>query len=377
VKSFPASFCAASALCLVSAASTPASAEPRVHLAAGAAHAVGGSQQDEFGAGGGGSLTLEAPTGRVLGVQASVGAIVLSPGDAPSDPTIARKETGSAFLGTVGVRMRPLGAYRVAGPWIDANGGVVQTGANGRVAIDTHIGWDFRVSRESRWDVGPFVGYTQILQSESALRTDDARIAWVGLAISLGAPERPKGSAPPEPMMGKPTPPPDRDGAVEAFDACPPRGPIGTVPEGCPTDEVRIVDDRLVIDDIIHFEFDSPRIRPESEGLVRRVAQFIVDHADIQDVSIEGHADAKGTEAYNQRLSEARAESTRAMLVRFGVDAGHLRVQGHGKSHLVVPTPKPDERNRRVEFIVSRPGRPVASSPSPTPKVASGKRGRP
>jgi len=357
-----------------------ANAEPtRFHATAGGAHAVGGDQQREFGFGGGGSASVELPVGRALGVQATAAVLALSKGDPPEDPSLAAKGTGAAFLGTVGVRFRPLGGMRTAGPWIDANGGVAQTGANGRVAVDAHLGWDFRVTDASRWDVGPFVGYTQILQSDNALRGDDARIAWAGIQVSLGAPER--ALPPPWPEMGVvELPLRDQDGPLAVTDYCPPPSPVdGTAPEGCPAAEVRVVEDRILIDDVIHFEFDSPRIRHASYPLVRSVASFIMAHPELTLVSIEGHADAQGTETYNLKLSEARAASTRALLVRFGVDERRLRVVGHGKSRLKVPTNAPEQANRRVEFIVTRDDEPAKSviGPPPSSGASSDHRGRP
>ena len=349
-----------------------------MHVTAGAAHAVGGPQEREFGAGGGGSATVELAVGSVLGVQASGGALVLSAGAAPSDPNIAKQGTGSAFLGTVGVRFRPLGASRVAGPWIDANGGLAQTGSEGRVAVDAHLGWDFRIAKKSRWDVGPFIGFTQIMQSDIEFRPDDAHIAWAGVQLSIGASEKPLPA--PLPNREQPEPPPrdrDRDGLAEVEDICPPLDDDGMAPEGCPSPEVKLVGDRLVLDDVIHFEFNSPRIRRLSTGLVRKVAEFINTNPGILEVSIEGHADARGTEEYNQKLSEERAESTRTMLVGFGVEEPRLRVIGHGKSHLKVPTLHADERNRRVEFIVSRSAEAAGPPPPASPRVAFGKRGRP
>ncbi|MBX3191232.1 MAG: OmpA family protein [Labilithrix sp.] len=351
--------------------------EARFHAAAGAAHAVGGPQQREFGPGGGGSATIELPMTPVFGVQASAGGLVLSQGSAPTDPTIAQQGAGTAFLGTAGVRVHPLGATRAAGPWFDANGGLAQTGANGRFAIDAHVGWDFRVAEKSRLDVGPFVGFTQIVQSDSSLRPDDARIVWAGLAVSLGAREPSKPVV--APARGRVEPPPiaDRDGVAEAFDICPaPEQIEAAIPPGCPVPEVALVGDRIVLDDVIHFEYDSPVIRPQSASLVRHVARFISANPAILEVSIEGHADARGTEEHNQRLSEARAASTRAMLIRFGVDEKQLKVVGHGKSRLKVPTQLAEPRNRRVEFIVSRDAR-DAGPPPPPPASSSGKRGRP
>lgn len=357
---------------------TPASAdEARVHATAGAAHAVGGTQQREFGAGGGGSATVELAVGNVLGIQATGGALVLSAGSAPNDPNVAKQSTGSAFMGTVGVRFRPLGAYRAAGPWIDANGGLAKTGSEGRVALDAHVGWDFRVSDKARWDVGPFVGFTQIMQSDIAFRPDDARIAWAGIQVSLGATE--KRPVPATSPGEKPEPKVrDIDGMATVEDICPPADEFGIAPEGCPGPEVKLVGDRLVLDDVIHFEFNSPMIRRKSTGLVRKVAQFIGNNPGILEISIEGHADAQGTEDYNQKLSEARAESTRSMLVSFGVGESRLRVVGHGKSQLKVATQFADPRNRRVEFVVVRSREAAGPPPAQSsPKVASGKRGQP
>jgi outer membrane protein OmpA-like peptidoglycan-associated protein len=226
--------------------------------------------------------------------------------------------------------------------------------------------------------VGPFVGFAQIMQPDGALRSDDARVVLAGVQVSLGARERPR--ALPMPKQEEPEPAVrDRDGLAQAWDICPPVDDDGDVPDGCPAPDVKLVGDRIVLDDIIHFEFNSPRIRSRSTGLVRRVAGFISQNDGILEISIEGHADARGTDDYNMKLSEARAESTRAMLVRFGVDEGRLHIVAHGRSQLKIPTPLPDERNRRVEFIVTRSreaaGPPPA--PSPSPSVASGKRGQP
>lgn len=358
----------------------PAAAdEARVHVTGGAAHAVGGRQEREFGAGGGGAATVELAVGNVLGVQASGGAVVLAAGRAPTEVNVAKQDTGNAFLGTVGVRFRPLGASRVAGPWIDANGGLAQTGSEGRVAVDAHVGWDFRVSRGTRWDVGPFVGLTQIMQSEIAFRPDDARIAWAGIQVSIGASEKKPAVLTPPAEKPEPTVH-DVDGLAQVEDICPPMGDDGIAPDGCPGPVVKLVGDRIVLDDVIHFEFNSPVIRRKSTGLVKKIAQLITETPSILEVSIEGHADARGTDEYNQRLSEARAESTRLMLVQFGVDEARLTSVGHGKSRLKIPTLLADPRNRRVEFIVSRSAEafgPAAPPVSSSPKVASGKRGRP
>jgi OOP family OmpA-OmpF porin len=339
------------ALVLGTSAAAHADEPPRVHLGAGAAHAIGGPQQDELGPGGGGSATLEFPVRRWIGVQAGVGGVVLSKGEPNPDQSVASRSTGAAIIGTAGVRVHP---FAVAGPWVDANVGGAETGGLFRPTLDAHIGWDFRMSSTDRWDVGPFVGYTQIVQSNSALRPDDGRILWAGVAVSLGARSAPPPVVPP---AVEPVPPPVVSVVpvevppVVATVEC----PEGTTLEadGC-VPKVRMVDDRIVLGDVIHFQFDSGRIRADSIPLVRRVAAFIAEHPEIVVVHIEGHADAVGTEDYNQRLSEERAASTRAVLIESGADESRLVVAGHGKSQLKVATPRPEARNRRVEFIVER-----------------------
>ncbi|AKU94604.1 Major porin and structural outer membrane porin OprF [Labilithrix luteola] len=342
--------------------SQQASADPfRVHVSAGAAHAVGKPQGSEFGAGGAGSATVELSLARTIGVQASGGGFVLS-SSSSSETGVASHSTGTAFLGTVGVRVRPFGASHEGGLWLDANGGFAQTGSFARPAFDGHVGWDFRASDESKWGLGPFVGYTQIVQPDDSFRPDDARVLVAGVSLSFGSAAARK-AAPP---AAEPTPPPvaARDGVVEAKDECPDPNtlPPGTqVPEGCEGPAVKLVGDRLEIDDVILFEFDSPRIRVESRPLVKRIAQFIWNHSEIIEVVVAGHADAVGTDAYNQKLSEQRAESTRAMLIHFGVDASRLQAVGYGKSRLKFDTQGADARNRRVEFIVSGTTTPAAA----------------
>lgn len=327
--------------------------EPNFHVAAGAGHAVGGAQSSEFGSGAVGSAAVELPITSRTSAQASAGALVLSKGESTTAPGVAETSTGAAFLGTLGVRLRAFGPTRVAGPWMDSNVGVAGTGGLARPAFDAHLGWDFRVSRASRIDVGPFLGYTQIFQPNSALREDDARVLSVGIALSLGTRERARPAEPVGPEAPPPPPPtPDREGIVEAEDVCPDGEPPSD--DGCNVGEIRIVENRLQLDDIVHFEFDSAKIREKSHRLVRKVADFLNAHEDIIDVSIEGHADLVGTEDYNQKLSAERALSMREMLARFGVARARLHVVAHGKSQPKVATSKPEEENRRVELIVTR-----------------------
>jgi outer membrane protein OmpA-like peptidoglycan-associated protein len=76
---------------------------------------------------------------------------------------------------------------------------------------------------------------------------------------------------------------------------------------------------------------------------------------------IEGHTDAKGTDSYNQTLSEKRAISVRASLTSRGVPIERLNIRGYGKTRPVAQNEKSDgsddpegrQKKRRVEVVVN------------------------
>jgi OOP family OmpA-OmpF porin len=340
-------------LALLAWSARAAGEDPRFHLEGGGAHAVTGQQQSEFGAGGVGIGVIELPILARVGVQASGGALVLAKGDAPKDAGVQPTKAGSAYFGTLGLRFRPFGRTKVAGPWIDANAGITQTGDLLRPVFDAHLGWDVRVAKDSRIDVGPFVGFTQIFQPSSDFRSADARILTAGISFSLGAKERAAPAGPAMPEKDLPPPPafsPDQDKFAEAYEVC----PDGTeLEDGRCATIVRVFEDRILVDDI-HFAFDSARIRDDSRHTVAKLAAFILEQHDLTDISIEGHADEVGTDEYNQRLSEARARTMKGLLVSFGVPKGRLRVVAFGKTHPKVQTARAELANRRVELFVTR-----------------------
>ncbi|HVH47021.1 MAG TPA: hypothetical protein VM925_31975, partial [Labilithrix sp.] len=85
------------------ATSGRASAEPRVHVGLGVAHAVGRPQSRQFGFGGAGTLALELPLVPALGVQAELSSLALSAGE-PADVGVLAKGTGFTFGGMLGAR---------------------------------------------------------------------------------------------------------------------------------------------------------------------------------------------------------------------------------------------------------------------------------
>lgn len=121
--------------------------------------------------------------------------------------------------------------------------------------------------------------------------------------------------------------------------------------------------DELLIDissDIL-FDFDKSSLKPSAFPSLRIASKQITEMA-RGDVRIEGHTDSKGADAYNQSLSEARAESVRKWLVENGglTDINFV-VRGFGETKPIEPNetdkgednPAGRQRNRRVEIIVN------------------------
>jgi outer membrane protein OmpA-like peptidoglycan-associated protein len=103
--------------------------------------------------------------------------------------------------------------------------------------------------------------------------------------------------------------------------------------------------------DYLKFEFDRAELRPEDRELLSRVAGVLMTSKDYT-VSVNGHTDDVGSEEYNQKLSERRAEAVRDYLVKAGLPPEILSVAGHGKIRPLVRGTSAEARakNRRVEL---------------------------
>jgi outer membrane protein OmpA-like peptidoglycan-associated protein len=103
--------------------------------------------------------------------------------------------------------------------------------------------------------------------------------------------------------------------------------------------------------DYLKFEFDKAELRPEDRELLARVAGILMTSKDYM-LSVNGHTDDVGTAEYNQKLSERRAQAVRDYLVKAGISADILSVEGHGKSLPLVKgtTDAARAKNRRVEL---------------------------
>jgi outer membrane protein OmpA-like peptidoglycan-associated protein len=106
------------------------------------------------------------------------------------------------------------------------------------------------------------------------------------------------------------------------------------------------------------FDFDKSNLRPEAEETLSAAGPEIAKLGG-KPSWIEGHTDAKGSDAYNNRLSEARATTVREWLASRGLVPASTPIKGFGKTRPVAPNTTPDgrddpegrQKNRRVEVV--------------------------
>jgi len=142
----------------------------------------------------------------------------------------------------------------------------------------------------------------------------------------------------------------DKDGVVDGVDQCP------NTLEGLEVNSVGCVETdkaQSVILQGVTFEFDSARLTANARDILIPAADALKGQPDLK-VELAGHTDSVGSEAYNQQLSQRRAESVRNYLLDLGVDPDQLTAVGYGESRPIRSndTEQGRERNRRVEFNV-------------------------
>ena len=109
------------------------------------------------------------------------------------------------------------------------------------------------------------------------------------------------------------------------------------------------------------FQFGKSNLQPNSRNNINTLANYLIQNPDRK-VIVEGYTDSVGSAAFNQTLSERRAEAVRAALVKAGVDPTRIVAQGYGKEYPVASNATDSGRaqNRRVEVTISNDNQPVA-----------------
>lgn len=176
----------------------------------------------------------------------------------------------------------------------------------------------------------------------------------IGLNFDFGgrtaaATQPPPPAAPPPAAAAPPPANPDLDGdgVPNERDKCPNTRPGAVVDmDGCEVEAVISLEG-------VHFDFDKSTLRPEAMVILDNAAGLLTTHERVV-VEVAGHTDSVGTEEYNQKLSERRANSVQDYLVSKGIKASRLSARGYGEVQPVATNDTAEGRqaNRRVELII-------------------------
>lgn len=152
----------------------------------------------------------------------------------------------------------------------------------------------------------------------------------------------------------------DGDGVPDSRDKCPgtPKG-VQVDADGCPppapppmAEEPPVVKEETIVIRDVHFEFNKATLTPADKDVLSTVATRLKQETSTAQLRVTGHTDSVGSDAYNQRLSEKRANSVVQYLVENGVPrASFVSVSGAGESQPVADNKTADGRamNRRTD----------------------------
>lgn len=113
----------------------------------------------------------------------------------------------------------------------------------------------------------------------------------------------------------------------------------------------------------VHFAYKQTTLDTIAEQQLTAIVQQVKAHPEYQ-IELIGHTDAVASEAYNQRLSQQRAEAVRDFFASHGVAPERIAIAWQGESQPIAPNTTEDGRaqNRRTEITL----RPLPSAPTPT-----------
>lgn len=174
----------------------------------------------------------------------------------------------------------------------------------------------------------------------------------LALTVACGAKQPPPTVAPPPPPpvvieTPRPTPPPP-----------PPAPPVPAPVPSVPTEDeifaswtLQELNDKKPLDDVL-FDYDSAELNEAGRAVLQKNTTWLQRWGTTR-VTVEGHADSRGTNEYNFALSERRAASVRDYLVSLGVSASRLAIVSKGEEQ---PTCTDETescwaKNRRGHFV--------------------------
>ncbi|WP_340063526.1 OmpA family protein [Ascidiimonas aurantiaca] len=122
-------------------------------------------------------------------------------------------------------------------------------------------------------------------------------------------------------------------------------------------DLVKVEEKLLIKVDNIYFDFDKWDIRDDAKTILNSVVQKMKQYPKMK-ITIGSHTDQRGTDAYNDQLSEKRANSTRNYIISQGITPDRVSAKGYGKRRPLIGceenncSQEQHELNRRSEFVI-------------------------
>jgi outer membrane protein OmpA-like peptidoglycan-associated protein len=240
------------------------------------------------------------------------------------NPVAGKDHDTYGFTAEAGPRLSlPVGPVEFYGDWQIG----VLTGLHSGSAI-TDTSWGFMTGGGINYflnenvGIGAFGRWQRWYQRVHAI--GDVRMATAGIELMV--------------QQSPPPPPP------------PPAPPVAQAPPPPPPPAAK----RKIVLRGVNFDFDKYNIRPDAVPILEQACKTLKDDPSIN-VQAQGYTDSVGTDAYNQRLSERRANAVREWLVKCGIPASRLTARGFGESNPVASNATPEGRaqNRRTELVVT------------------------
>ncbi len=121
-----------------------------------------------------------------------------------------------------------------------------------------------------------------------------------------------------------------------------------------PVADTRIQGNKIIVWGKIFYDTNKATIKPVSFPTLDEVVDVMVKHPDITMVEVQGHTDARASDAYNLKLSQARAAAAMQYLISKGIAATRLTAVGYGESKPIADntTQEGMSQNRRTEFVI-------------------------
>ena len=195
---------------------------------------------------------------------------------------------------------------------------------------------------------------------------DDACPQVAGLATLKGCPDADKDGiadkddkcpsvAGPKENAGCPWPDTDGDSVLDKDDACPTvAGPASN--KGCPEVTTEALDNLKIQARAVYFNSGKSTFKSaDVPARLDAMASILKNYPNAK-FSIEGHTDSDGSDAFNQKLSQERADVVRNALIERGMKAANLTAVGYGESKPVASnkTAAGKAKNRRTEVVLQK-----------------------